>query len=99
MASIIQARGGRAEHPSLTLLPPRELARATNLVLLVIDGLGDDWLMRRSPDGLLSRHRLGSITSVFPSTTATAITTFLTGDAPLLHGLTGWYTWIGELAA
>lgn len=99
MASILLARGGRAEHPLLNLLPPLELARATHLVLLVVDGLGDDWLARRSPDGPLSRHRLGAIDSVFPSTTATAITTYLTGDAPLRHGLTGWYTWMGELGA
>ena len=99
MASIVQARGGPAGQPCLTLLPPIELARSTHLVLLVIDGLGDDWLARRSPDGVLGRHRLGAISSVFPSTTASAITTFLTGDAPVQHGLTGWYTWMGELGA
>ncbi len=97
MASIIRGRGGQSEHPPLALLPPRDLEAVTNLVLLVIDGLGDDWLARRSPDGILIRHRLGPMTSVFPSTTATAITTFLTGDAPLEHGLTGWHTWLGEL--
>ncbi len=97
VASIIQARGGSAEHPPLTLVPEAELARATNLVLVVIDGLGDRWLARRSPNGILMRHRLGALSSVFPSTTATAITTYLTGDAPLRHGLTGWHTWMGEL--
>lgn len=97
MSSIIQGRGGESEYPSLGLLPPGDLNGVTNVVLLVVDGLGDDWLARRSADGILSRHRLGSMTSVFPSTTATAITTYLTGDAPLLHALTGWYTWIGEL--
>jgi hypothetical protein len=40
---------------------------------------------------------LGPITSVFPPTTASAITTFLTGDAPQQHGLTGWYTYLREL--
>lgn len=97
VASLIQARGGAAEHPPLGLRGQVDLARATNLVLVVIDGLGDRWLARRSPNGILARHRLGAITSVFPSTTATAITTYLTGDAPLRHGLTGWHTWIGEL--
>lgn len=99
MASIVAARGGRPDYPTLSLLPRLELARATNLILLAIDGLGDDWLARRSPDGLLRQHRLGAIDSVFPSTTATAITTYLTGDAPRRHGLTGWYTWMSELGA
>ncbi|AUB80633.1 alkaline phosphatase family protein [Candidatus Thiodictyon syntrophicum] len=98
MASIIRARGGRSDYPQSTLIPAAEMARATNIVLLVIDGLGADWLAERSPAGLLSRHRVGTLTTVFPSTTATAITSFLTGDGPLQHGLTGWYTWFSELA-
>lgn len=97
MASIVAARGGRAWHPTLDLLEGEGLAGVTNLVLLVIDGLGAEWLASRSPEGLLSRHRLGPITTVFPSTTATAITTFLTGEAPTGHGLTGWHTWVAEL--
>ncbi|WP_295455704.1 alkaline phosphatase family protein [uncultured Thiodictyon sp.] len=98
MASIIQARGGRSDYPQLTLMPALEPARATNILLLVIDGLGADWLAEHSPQGILHRHQVGTMTTVFPSTTATAITSFLTGDGPLQHGLTGWYTWFAELA-
>ncbi|MFB1487028.1 MULTISPECIES: alkaline phosphatase family protein [unclassified Thiocapsa] len=97
MSSIIQARGGRSDAPRLRDLPTDELAQATNLILLVIDGLGADWLDRQSPDGILSRTRRATLTSVFPSTTAAAIPTFLTGEAPLAHGLTGWHTYLGEL--
>jgi hypothetical protein len=39
------------------------------------------------------------ITSVFPTTTATAITSFLTGKAPQQHGVTGWFTYFRELGA
>lgn len=98
MASIIQARGGRSDYSQLSLMPAGELARATNILLLVIDGLGADWLAEHSPQGILRRHQVGTMTTVFPSTTATAITSFLTGDGPLQHGLTGWYTWFAELA-
>lgn len=97
MASIMAARGGRSAYPTLRLLPAEEIAGATNLILLVIDGLGADYLARHSPTGLLSRHRRGAITSVFPSTTAAAIPSFLTGEAPQQHGLTGWFTWLREL--
>jgi predicted AlkP superfamily pyrophosphatase or phosphodiesterase len=97
MSSIIQARGGRSDAPSLRDLPTDELAQATNLILMVIDGLGADWLDKRSPDGILSRARRATLTSVFPSTTAAAIPTFLTGEAPSAHGLTGWHTYLGEL--
>ena len=97
MSSIIQARGGRSENAALELLSVAELSPATNIILLVIDGLGADWLARHSPDGILSQASRGAITSVFPPTTAAAITTFLTGDAPLQHGLTGWFTYLREL--
>jgi hypothetical protein len=97
MSSIIRARGGGSDYPPLRLLPTGEMAGATNVVLLVVDGLGADWLVRRSPDGLLRRHLAGPVTSVFPPTTASAVTTFLTGDAPQQHGLTGWYTYLREL--
>ncbi len=97
MASIIRARGGESDYPDLRQLPAATLAPARHVVLLVIDGLGDDWLQRHAPDGLLWRHRVGAICSVFPPTTASAITTYLTGDAPQQHALTGWHTWLREL--
>jgi len=97
MASIMAARGGSSRYPPLRLLPPEDIRGVTNLILLVIDGLGADYLARHAPAGLLARHRLGAITSVFPSTTAAAIPCFLTGDAPQQHAITGWFTWLREL--
>jgi hypothetical protein len=37
--------------------------------------------------------RRGAISAVFPSTTASAITTSFTGATPYEHGLTGWFTY------
>ncbi|NBC47049.1 MAG: phosphodiesterase [Gammaproteobacteria bacterium] len=104
MASLLTARGrrgqfGRMPYPEARLLPAAELGRARHIVLLVIDGLGDAWLQRQSPTGPLASHRLGALSSVFPPTTATAITTYLTGDAPQQHGMTGWYMWLQELGS
>jgi hypothetical protein len=97
MASLIRARGGSAEYADLGLLPARSMAEIRHIALLVVDGLGADWLRRHEPHGLLASHLLGEMTSVFPPTTATAITTYLTGDAPQQHALTGWHTWMREL--
>ncbi|AGA91671.1 putative AP superfamily protein [Thioflavicoccus mobilis 8321] len=99
MGSLISARGGTAAYPPLPTLRVEDLADTTSLVLLVIDGLGADWLARQAPDGLLARHRHATITSVFPPTTAAAIPTFLTGLAPQQHGLTGWHTYLRELGS
>lgn len=74
-----------------------DLARCRHLVLLVIDGLGDELLARAGPETALARHRVGGLTSVFPTTTASAIPTFLTGLPPQAHGLTGWHMWFEEI--
>src|SRR5256885_767436 len=96
VASIVQARGGKPRHPVLDALPAAELSEAENIVLVIIDGMGDGYLRRRGAGGELARRRRTSITSVFPSTTASAITTSYTGCTPLEHGLTGWFTYFGE---
>jgi hypothetical protein len=96
VASIVAARGGKALHSPLRNLRQDELRDARNVVLLLIDGLGDNYLMRRGAGGELARRRRASLTSVFPSTTASAITTSYTGRTPLEHGLTGWFTYFGE---
>jgi hypothetical protein len=90
IASIIEASGGTPRHPPLARLMPGELRAARNIVLLLIDGLGDNYLRREGAGGALLARRRGAISSVFPSTTATAITTSFTGWTPLEHGLTGW---------
>lgn len=61
------------------------------LVFLLVDGLGDHFLQRHGAGSRLLEHRQTRLTSVFPSTTASAVTTLLTGLAPVTHGLTGWF--------
>ena len=93
IASIVEACGSRALHAPLRNF---RLEKAKNIVLVIIDGLGDNYLMRAGAGGELARRRRAAITSVFPSTTASAITTSYTGRTPLEHGLTGWFTYFGE---
>jgi hypothetical protein len=92
IASIVEACGGARRHAPLAALPAGE----RNIVLLIVDGLGDRYLAREGANGALYARRRGALTSVFPSTTASAITTSYTGWAPLEHGLTGWFTLFGE---
>lgn len=82
--------------PELALLPAARLAEARHIVLLVVDGLGRRTL-DAGPAPHLSAHALGTLGSVFPSTTASAITTFMTGLAPAQHGLTGWHMQLDEI--
>jgi hypothetical protein len=96
IASIAGACGGPRRHAPLKVLSDEELAAARSIVLVLIDGLGDHYLMRRGAGGALAQKRRAAITSVFPSTTASAITSSYTGCTPLEHGLTGWFTYFGE---
>jgi len=93
VATVVAARAGKALHA-----PLRDFAldsRVRNVVLLIIDGLGDNYLARHGAGSELARRRRRSLTSVFPSTTASAITTSYTGRTPLEHGLTGWFVYFG----
>ncbi|MSQ59174.1 MAG: PglZ domain-containing protein [Betaproteobacteria bacterium] len=68
-----------------------------HMVLIVIDGLGYNYVQQASGASVLRQHLAGSLTSVFPSTTATAVTTFLTGVPAQQHGLTGWHIYLEEI--
>lgn len=98
MASLIGGLGGTpGQCGQLDMLGWAEVAAFRNIVLVVLDGLGHDWLLRQTVAPWLRKHLRGSMTSVFPSTTATAVTTFLTGEPPQQHGLTGWHIYFREL--
>ncbi len=95
MASIIRSRGGRSPHPDLASLPEGALVGAHAVIYLVIDGLGFAQLQRHLARGqgqaFFARHRALAISTVFPATTAAAVTTFDTGASPTEHGILSWY--------
>src|SRR6267378_5198300 len=94
VASVVASRGGKPLHEPLRNL--EFPVSAENLVLLIIDGLGDNYVVRHGAGSELGRRRRMALTSVFPSTTASAITTSYTGRTPLEHGLTGWFSYFGD---
>jgi Type I phosphodiesterase / nucleotide pyrophosphatase len=70
---------------------PRHVTEARQVVLLVLDGLGWEQLQARphlAPT--LAGSVGGPITSVAPSTTATALTSLSTGLPPAVHGVVGY---------
>ncbi len=98
MAALSEALGGGATgYEALSLLPP-EMLRGRPVILLLIDGLGAE-LLQCYPDSFLARHTLTTLSAVFPSTTASAVTTFATGVAPQQHAITGWHMWLRELGS
>lgn len=97
MSSIMGAFQCESEYKPLKKLKSKEVADHDNVVLLVLDGLGDEYLKAYGKDTIFKSHQKDTITSVFPATTASAVTTFTTGVAPQQHGITGWFMFLKEL--
>lgn len=98
MSSIGESFKIKSQYKPLKLLPSEELKSSRNIVLMVIDGLGFEYLKNKEKS-ILKDHLVGPITSVFLPTTASAITTFLTGTAPQQHAFTGWFMHLKEVGA
>lgn len=96
--SVAQSRGAAAQsYAPLQVAHTGDWQDARAVVLLVVDGLGAATLRTRAESSFLRRHAVATLTSVFPTTTASAVTTYLTGLAPRAHGLTGWHMWFEEI--
>ena len=96
MASLANALGGKSRYNPLKGLNEEDLA-GKSIILIVLDGLGYNFLQKYGKNSFLKKNLKGKMTSVFPSTTASAITTFTTGLAPQEHALTGWFMYLKEI--
>lgn len=85
------------------LLPLSLIQNARVVVMLVIDGLGVENLAWAEQQGavewLTGSQWRSRLTSVFPSTTAAALTSLQTGVAPAGHGIAGYTLYLEEQAA
>lgn len=61
-----------------------------NVIFLILDGLGEHILNKISPEGYFSKNKIDCVTSVYPSTTTAALTTYYSGRPPYE---TGWIAW------
>ena len=76
---------------SLPSWMPSAIGESRQVVLFVVDGLGWEQLRERADSApTLSAMAGGPITTVAPSTTATALTSIVTGLTPGEHGLVGY---------
>lgn len=67
-----------------------EFKKYKNIIFLVLDGLGEHILNNISKDGFLKNNQIDCVTSVYPSTTTAALTTYYSGKSPYE---TGWIAW------
>jgi predicted AlkP superfamily pyrophosphatase or phosphodiesterase len=95
--SILSHYGAAARHATLPVLDAKLRRNYKNVVLLVLDGMGIDALEAHTPDGFLMTNCAARLSSVYPCTTTSALTTFETGLAPIEHGWLGWSMYFKEI--
>jgi len=98
--SCLGVDSGRPRVPTEHL----EIGAADKVVLFVADGLGYYDALHNSREGgflrnAASRGSLIPLTTVFPSTTAAALTTLTTGLTPQEHCLPEWFVYMKEIEA
>lgn len=98
MASFAEALEG----PETGYTPLAGLAAADlscrHLIFIVVDGVGHG-VVAGLKDSALQAHLRRPLTSVFPTTTVSAVTSYYTAAGPQQHGMTGWFTWFRELGS
>ncbi len=96
---VVAAAVGRDHYADPAPAPswlPAPAVGATQVVLLVLDGLG--WAQLKERPGLaptMNAMAGGPITTVAPSTTAAALTSITVGAAPATHGVIGYRLRVG----
>ncbi len=95
MSSIRAIYGSEYLYPLLSDFDI-EPFKEKSIVFIIIDGLGYDFLMEHGDNSFLKKHVFRKMTSVFPSSTASAYISLVTGVAPQQHGLTGWFMFLKE---
>ena len=97
-ATLAQFLGCPNDKPTLPALE-KELEKGyKNVVFLILDGLGmNPAHINLDEDSFLMRNVKQVLTSVFPSTTTNATTTYLTNKYPMEHGWFGWSLYFEEL--
>jgi hypothetical protein len=96
MSSISSSCGVPSAYPDLRTSYLSDLEDSDNIVLLIVDGLGYNYLKKSGADTYLARFLRDKMDSVFLSSTGSAVTTFFTATAPQQHAVTGWYVYLHE---
>ena len=90
ITSILKYYNVKTNHTSLEVLDKELEKKYKNVVFIILDGMGEHILNKLSPNGYFNSKKISCITSVYPSTTTAALTTYYSGKPPYE---TGWIEW------
>ncbi|MBU0677000.1 MAG: alkaline phosphatase family protein [Verrucomicrobia bacterium] len=101
LSSLIHAKGGISPHSELGSLSAASLASSERIVYLCVDGLGLHQLKKFVESGggqsFFAGREYQTISTVFPATTAAAVTCFSTGVTPAEHAIPGWFVHLQDV--
>lgn len=87
ISSILKNYNVETKHKGLEILDKILEKDYKNVVFMILDGMGEHILNSISPNGYFKANQKVTITSVYPSTTTAAMTTYYSGKPPIE---TGW---------
>ena len=90
ITSILKYYNVETNHTALEKLDKELQKRFKNVVFMILDGMGEHILTPISPKGYFKKNEIECVTSVYPSTTTAALTTYYSGKSPYE---TGWIAW------
>ena len=97
-ATLAEFLGCPNDKPILQNLAKQLQKGYKNVVFLILDGLGINPVNKNLSDNSFIRKNIKQVvTSVFPSTTTNATTSFWTNKYPMEHGWFGWSMYFEEL--
>src|SRR3989344_9707031 len=99
VASIQYYLGKKPKYKPLKNIDLSKIKDSRNIIFLVIDGLGYEFLMKYGQGTILNKNIKGKITSTFPTSTSAAMTALSTGLSPQEIGMSGWYMYLKEFGS
>lgn len=90
ITSVLKYYNVETNHTSLEKLDEKLQKKYKNVVFIILDGMGEHILNNISSEGYFCKNKLDCLTSVYPSTTTAALTTYYSGKPPYE---TGWIAW------
>ncbi len=98
MNSVAKYFGLEPKHPTLPLVDAELLRGYKNVVVILLDGLGQSILMRYLPrDSFLRKNFAQELSAVYPSSTVPSTVSFKTGLNPVEHAWWGHFMYFKGL--
>jgi len=98
-SALAEKMGVECKEKKLEQQNLQEIDDSATILFMVLDGLGYNYLVNHGSGLWLRENLVSSISSVFPPSTGSAMTTFYTASAPISHGITGWYVYLKKIGA